>query len=171
MLLSHGFEVLLGEPDLIFGHAGQHLGIAAKRPSSLRQVEKRFRKAMRQLDQAGMRGFVAVSLDRLIATGDPRIFARTPDALSHAAETCLEHVRDTIKPFIQPLLRDVAPLGVLFSLTISGFLPRRGYLGVNNVLQVTPNPLCSYSYTLSWEVYRRLEARVTCPQLLYHPQC
>ena len=57
-----GFGIELSEPDVIVSHPDLTFGIAAKRPKSLKSVERNIKKASKQIDRSMMSGVVAVDL-------------------------------------------------------------------------------------------------------------
>jgi len=65
MLTMGGAVVAIGEPDLVMLFLGEEVGIAAKRVRSEKQIRKRFKGGLEQIERSGRRGFVALNLDRL----------------------------------------------------------------------------------------------------------
>ena len=68
-----GVSLDLAEPDLTFHYLGRMTGIAAKRVRSPAQLAKRVKDAVKQVQSAGMPGFVAVNVDRLIADTETKL--------------------------------------------------------------------------------------------------
>lgn len=57
-----GLNPRLEEPDILCELHGMPLGVAVKRVKNEKQFEKRFRKAVKQIEGAGVRGVIAVDL-------------------------------------------------------------------------------------------------------------
>jgi hypothetical protein len=98
------------------------LGIAAKRPTTSRQAIRRVREGVEQLAHAGLTGFVAVSLDRLVPAPRPYLFLpqESDTALDDAAKTTLH---ETFRPLARPIQRIISATtitGVITSLTLVG---------------------------------------------------
>lgn len=119
--LAHsGFTVTLEEPDAMFVHEDTKLGIAAKRLVSSRQLTRRVREGIKQLQKTQSTGFIAVSLDRLLKMSDPYLVAGGEAALDAAAR---ENVRGALAPYARSIKTDIADTnitGVMFSLTLVG---------------------------------------------------
>ncbi len=156
-LIQAGFEVTLEEPDIVFVLSGQNYGIAAKRISSATQISKRVRKAVKQLQHARLRGLVALSFDRLVSPGDPRIISGTPEALHNAAEQLLrEQLRIHVSQ-IQPLLPGTPAVGLIASLTVPAIVGLPSHVGVAGALVVLTDTIdYDQADPLSWEFARRL---------------
>lgn len=65
-LVHSGFEVLLDEPDIRFVLDNIPVGIAVKRPTQ-RNLQECVHKGVKQIEQSGLSGFLALSLDRFQA--------------------------------------------------------------------------------------------------------
>ena len=119
--LAHsGFTISLEEPDAVFVHENSNLGIAAKRPVSPRQLVRRVREGVTQLERTHNTGFIAVSLDRLLKPSDPYLVAGGEPALDAAAR---DNLRNTLSQHTVPLknaIADTAVTGIIFSLTLVG---------------------------------------------------
>ena len=104
-LFAHsGFSISLDEPDVTFEHRAGWFGIAAKRISSLEQIEKRVRQARSQLARNELQGYVALSLDRLVSReGCPQIVSNS-DALDSEGSKQIEGLLSKYAPVIAPLL-------------------------------------------------------------------
>ena len=93
-----------GEPDLLFRYGTEEVGVAVKRIRSLNvdQVQKHARKAAEQIENQGLRGWVALNLDSLFGgvdyTQDEAIvlaaFSETFDSVNSALR------RPTHKPHV-----------------------------------------------------------------------
>lgn len=61
-----GIEVLDGEPDFRFRFGAEVLGVAAKRVTSqeVKQLKTAFKDAVHQIQQSGLRGVIAVNLEK-----------------------------------------------------------------------------------------------------------
>ena len=119
--LAHsGFTITLEEPDAMFVHENTKLGIAAKRPVSSRQLTRRVREGIKQLQKTQSIGFIAVSLDRLLKVSDPYLVAGGEAALDAAAR---ENIRNSLSPYAPSIKQDIADTnitGIIFSLTLVG---------------------------------------------------
>lgn len=119
-LVHSGFSVTLEEPDAVFVHEQSNLGIAAKRPVSLRQLVGRVREGVKQLERTRNSGFIAISLDRLLKLPDPYLVAGGEPALDAAAH---ENLRNTLAPHagrLKTAIAHTAVTGIIFSLTLVG---------------------------------------------------
>src|SRR5262249_39839378 len=104
-LFTHSdFKVELKETDLRFEHDGIYYGIAAKRISSAKQIEKRVKEARLQLSKAGLRGLIALSVDRLLPGDVPRVVARNEEGLDEAGASLIQKILTDHGPTIAPLL-------------------------------------------------------------------
>jgi hypothetical protein len=134
--LKHsGFEAYLEEPDIQFSHDGICYGIAAKRLSSPRQVEKRVREAVHQLERLQLKGFVALSVERLLGTQENRVVAKNVQGLDEAAKELLHRILRKHAAKIQPLL--VAPwtLGLITNLSLPALMAMEpGNIGTTSAL-------------------------------------
>ena len=74
-LILGGLEVTRGEPDLRMRYGYEWIGIAAKRVRSdaSSQLQKHIKKALEQIRRSGLRGFVALNLDRRFRDIDPEL--------------------------------------------------------------------------------------------------
>lgn len=71
-----GFSIRFAEPDVVVQNGANSFGIAAKRPSSKRKIEKHCRKAANQISRSGLPGIVALDVssalypDQCVNTND-----------------------------------------------------------------------------------------------------
>jgi hypothetical protein len=65
-LTAGGVEGRLAEPDLQIMFLGRSIGVAAKRVSSRKQLLRRVKDAIAQIDASGMDGLIAINVDPLI---------------------------------------------------------------------------------------------------------
>lgn len=73
LFLMGGATIDLGEPDLRLLFGRDTVGIAVKRLSSKKQLEKRVFEAAEQIESRHDRGFIAVNIDRFVTeVGGPR---------------------------------------------------------------------------------------------------
>ena len=138
-LMHSGFEVCLEEPDLKFSHDGICYGIAAKRLSSPRQVEKRVREAVHQLERLELKGFGALSVERLLGAQDSRVIAKNVQGLDDAAKELLRRILRKHAAKIQPFL--VAPwtLGLITYLSLPALMAMEpGNIGITTALFFLP---------------------------------
>ena len=77
-LRRKGLPCLLWDPDLRLGWKGTTIPLEAKRPGSLRSLDDRYRKALRQLDPYPQGGIVAISLDLLLRPRGKVLYAESP---------------------------------------------------------------------------------------------
>lgn len=136
-----GFQIELAEPDALILHGQKHFGIAAKRVSSPSQIRKRVRESIRQLDRANVSGFVAMSFDRLAtqSDADPRIIARSSDALKEAAPVILKKLLQQYHKEIQPYLPGTSAIGFVASLTYSAIISGPGLrVGTSSIVYLLP---------------------------------
>lgn len=61
-----GCTVGFAEPDIVVEFDGKRFGIAAKHPRRPRQIEKRIRSAVRQIERSGVPGLVALDLSHAL---------------------------------------------------------------------------------------------------------
>jgi len=113
-LFAHsGFSISLDEPDVRFEHGGNWLGIAAKRISSVEQIEKRVRQARSQLARNGLHGYVALSLDCLVPRVEPPRIVSNPQALDMEGSKQIEDLLSNHGRVIAPLLSHSHCLGLI----------------------------------------------------------
>jgi len=65
-LMMGGVLVKFDEPDLHFNYGKEFIGVAIKRLKSLKQLEKRVKAGVMQIEKSGRRGFIAVNLDTFL---------------------------------------------------------------------------------------------------------
>lgn len=134
-LARSGFDASLEEPDIIFSHEGARYGIAAKRLSSPRQVEKRVRNAVHQLENQPVQGFVALSLERLLGEQDFRVVAKNVHGLDDAAKALLRQILRKHAARIQPFLVPPSALGLIAYLCLPALMEMEpGNIGITTVL-------------------------------------
>lgn len=139
--LAHsGFPLKLHEPDLVFAYEGSEYGIAAKRISSAKQLKKRIKEAVYQLEKAGIKGFIALSLDRMLLEkpGNPLIDAVDETGLGEAAPKLMEELLKKHGRLIARLLIAPSVVGFLGHLVIPGVLQTPGNIGVTEALVLMP---------------------------------
>jgi hypothetical protein len=139
--LAHsGFPLKLHEPDLVFAYEGSEYGIAAKRISSAKQLKRRIKEAVNQLEKAGLKGFIALSLDRMLLEkpGDPRIAAMDETSLGEAAPKLMEGLLKKHGRLIARLLIAPSVVGFLGHLVIQGVIQKPGNIGVTEALVLMP---------------------------------
>lgn len=121
--LAHsGFTVALQEPDIVFVHDTDAIGVAAKRPISRTQIVRRVREAVDQLEASGGVGLVALCLDRLLPEPDPYVAAGSVTALDDAAQTLLQR---TLQPYarqIHEAIQSTRITGLIVSMGLVGFV-------------------------------------------------
>ncbi len=134
-LVQSGLDARLDEPDVRFSHEGVCYGIAAKRLSSPRQVEKRVREAVRQLERPGVKGFVALSVERLLGPQDFRVVARNVQGLDEAAKELLRRILRKHAAKIQPFLVVPWTVGLITYLTLPALMAMEpGNIGTTTAL-------------------------------------
>jgi hypothetical protein len=77
-LRGKGVPSLLGDPDLKLRWNRATIPLEAKRPGSLKSLDDRYRKALRQLDPYPRGGIVAISLDLLLRPRGQVLYAESP---------------------------------------------------------------------------------------------
>lgn len=122
MLTMGGAVVALAEPDLVMLFLGEEAGIAAKRVRSEKQIRKRFKEGLMQIERSGRSGFVALNLDRL-ARKTKR--ADGAEAKGRAFDEAIDPV-NVITPLIenQPNLLGVMVFGSTTEWDFTGEKPR-----------------------------------------------
>ncbi len=98
-LKAGGVEVRMAEPDLQMMFLGQPIGVAAKRVTSRKQLVRRVKDAVEQIEASGMDGLIAINVDPLIdelkLTGSREDIVRTFEAavpeLGHALALAARH--------------------------------------------------------------------------------
>lgn len=138
-LVRSGFDASLEEPDIIFSHKGTRYGIAAKRLSSPRQVEKRVREAVHQLKNQHLQGFVALSLERLLGAQDFRVVAKNIQGLDDAAKGLLRQILRKHAARIQPFLVSPSAVGLIAYLCLPALMEMEpGNIGITTALLWLP---------------------------------
>jgi hypothetical protein len=108
MFVLAGAEALLDEPDVRFVYGKEWVGIAAKRVRSQNpaQLLKNVRKAIRQIENSGIRGWIAINLDSrfesISSTGDRPVVLQRFGA-----------VFDTLNSLLDRLVRNENVLGIM----------------------------------------------------------
>jgi hypothetical protein len=64
-----GYEITIAEPDVVVKDAARTIGIAAKRPQSLRNLVNNVKKGASQIRNAGFDGLVALDVSLIIGLG------------------------------------------------------------------------------------------------------
>lgn len=159
-LFTHsGFKVELIEPDLKFEHDGIYYGIAAKRISSARQIEKRIKEARLQLSKAGLRGLIALSVDRLIPGDVPRVVARSEQALDKAGASLIQSILRDHGRTIAPLLCHPNIVGLIVNLVVPGVMAgTMGDIGTTTSLRIMPRPDDEGTRALAQSINSRLKS-------------
>ncbi len=121
-LVHSGLLVTLEEPDMIFVHDSESVPLAAKRMTRAGQVIPRLREAVSQLNRAGDRGLVALSLDRLLPVSPPYVGARSEQALDDAAATLLVQALRPHAAAAREVTRKSDILGLIVCVCIVGFI-------------------------------------------------
>ena len=158
-LFAHsGFNIKLEEPDLMFEHEGTHYGIAAKRISSAKQIKKRVQEARSQLSKAGLRGLIALSVDRLLGTENPRIIASSERALDLAGESLVMKILTDYGPSIAPLLCHPNVIGLVVNLVVPVMMAgTAGHIGTITSLRLMPRPDDEGTNVLTQSINRRIK--------------
>lgn len=135
ILASFGVE--LREPDVVVTASTIRFGIAAKRPSSSRQVDNRIRHAAKQIRDAGLDGIIAIDLSLVENPEDGLIEYNDPAHLLPPVEQYVEHwVQSKIVDRRRQLRLPANAIGVLVRLGIlaRGSMPQ---LGSSTRLQIS----------------------------------
>jgi hypothetical protein len=158
-LFAHsGFNIELKEPDLMFEHEGTHYGIAAKRISSARQIKKRVLEARSQLSKAGLRGLIALSVDRLLAPENPRVVASSERALDLAGESLVKKILTDYGPTIAPLLCHPNVIGLVVNLVVPAMMAgTAGHIGTTTSFRLMPRPDDEGTNGLTQSINRRIK--------------
>lgn len=158
LLVHSGFEVLLKEPDLIFKHEGVWYGIAAKRLSSPDQIAKRVREGISQLKKTGLRGLIALSVDRLLPAAIPRVVASSEKALDEAGSSLVLKVLQDYGPTIFPLLNHPNVIGLIVNLVVPAMMTDMpGNIGATTALRILPRPDDQGTNELTMAINNRLK--------------
>lgn len=158
LFVHSGFEVLLKEPDLIIEHERTWYGIAAKRLSSLAQMEKRLKEGISQIGKAGLRGFVALSVDRLLPGETPRVVASSEKALDDAGISLLDDILKVHAPTILPLLVHPSVVGLIVNLVVPALMAgTAGHIGTTTSLRILPRPDDQGTNELAMSINSRLK--------------
>ena len=67
--LLGGASVMFAEPDVVVTHAGETVGVAAKRPRSLKKCARNAQKGVRQVRASGLKGLLAVDYSTALHHG------------------------------------------------------------------------------------------------------
>jgi hypothetical protein len=117
-----GIKAWRDDPDLRFGLTGQEWGLAAKRIRSGNQLAPSTKKAREQIEQAGLRGYIAVNVDAFLGavqpTGDPAIVGQAVDAGVDRLDRLLPEMAS------QRSLLGIMMIGAIAGWTFEGDLPR-----------------------------------------------
>jgi hypothetical protein len=158
-LFAHsGFSIELKEPDLKFEHQGTYYGIAAKRISSAKQIKKRVQEARSQLSRAGLRGLIALSVDRLLAPEIPRVVASSETALDLAGESLVNKILTDYGPTIAPLLCHPNVIGLVVNLVVPAMMAgTAGHIGTTTSLRLMPRPDDEGTIALTQSINSRIK--------------
>jgi len=110
-----GASVLEGEPDLRFLYGTEIVGVAAKRVTSLNddQVQKRARAAAKQIEDQGLRGWIALNLDSRFASID---YDQTDDNLTQEFEATFDSLASALRrAALKPQVLGFMLFGYLYS--------------------------------------------------------
>lgn len=141
LFANSGFPVSLCEPDVRFEHEGKTYGIAAKRVSSKRKIEKRVREGIKQLEKSGLRGLLTISADRLLSMPIPRVVAANEEALDQAGTDLVEEFLKQYSKKIALHIRSHAILGVAVNLVVPAFMHGQlGDIGTTTTLRFLQRP-------------------------------
>jgi len=119
-LLKGVDSTVLREPDGILTRGAVRLGVAAKRPGGPAHVTRLVRDGAKQLGKAKLSGFVALSLDRVLAPKDALVVARTAEDLKPAAPELLHATVRPLLPVLDAAVVGTPALGLLASLVVVG---------------------------------------------------
>ncbi len=131
-----GIPTELREPDAVIALPSAHLGIAAKRLRSEKQVRDRVHEGGRQLERAGLVGVVALSLDALYAPDDRRLWGLSLERLAPAAATESKAVLDRHQDAIFRGAAGLPVVAVLASLALCASVPATNSIGVIRAIRV-----------------------------------
>lgn len=158
LFIHSDFKIELKEPDLKFEHHGTYYGIAAKRISSARQIKKRVKEARFQLSKAGLRGLIALSVDRLLPGDVPRVVASSERALDHAGASLIQSILSDHGPTIAPLLCHPNVVGLIVNLVVPGMMAgTMGHIGTSTSLRLMPRPDDEGTIALTQSINSRLK--------------
>lgn len=110
----------LAEPDIVFRCNGSEYGIAAKRILSRKQLAKRLKEGKSQLEKAGLKGIIAVCLDRLLPQRAGRAIYSSEEGVEEAAKLILREMLVGERRTILPILAEPSGLGIIASLAVPG---------------------------------------------------
>jgi hypothetical protein len=112
-----GHKIRSTEPDFIFTYMDTEYSTACKRVNSPSKLLKRIKEAERQIELSGKRGFIALSLDRLVGLN---FYSATtdPDRLRRDAEEMALSIFQSHLPKLPELKKST--LGIIVNLCMLG---------------------------------------------------
>lgn len=124
-----GVPCLVGDPDLRLRWEGTTVPLEAKRPGSLKSLDDRYRKALRQLDPYPQGGIVAISLDLLLRPRGKVLDAESPLEASESMDLIFLQRAKALISQGSPLTRrgvDRNAIGFLFTGKLPAFIREHG---------------------------------------------
>jgi hypothetical protein len=122
-----GIDVENSEPDFKFNYLNEIFSVACKRISSQNKIYKRIKQAEKQILQNGERGFIAISLDRLVGLN----FHSSTTDINRLNDEALEMIYGLMDKSFPDRLPDLNEniLGIIASLNKIGIDMMTGQIG------------------------------------------